>query len=68
VSGDPSSSRPSSSRTPVGVKYPRYCGSPVTTQNSGYDRFPLVSNGWGTIHPIQDKAQLLHAEEGGPPT
>jgi hypothetical protein len=52
----------------VGVKYPGYRGSPVTTQNFGYDRFPPAVNDWGTIHPIPDKAPPIQAEEEGLPT
>jgi hypothetical protein len=44
------------SEATVGVKYPRYHGLSVTAQYSTYDRFPLVANGSGTIHPIPDKA------------
>jgi hypothetical protein len=33
-----------------GVWYPGYRGSLVITQNSGYDRFPLATNNWGTIY------------------
>jgi hypothetical protein len=34
-------------RERVRVQYPGYHGSLVTTQNSGYDWFPSVTNGWG---------------------
>jgi hypothetical protein len=47
---------------------PGTTGSPVTTQNPGYDQFPLVANDWGTIHPIPDMAPPLQAKEEGPPT
>jgi hypothetical protein len=43
----------------VGVKYPGYRKSPVTAQNSTYDRFPPAANGWGTIHLVPDKAPPL---------
>jgi hypothetical protein len=43
----------------VGVKYLGYYGPLIMTQNSGYDRFPPVANGWETIHPIPDKAPPL---------
>ncbi len=36
----------------VGVMYLGYRGLPVTAQNSGYDWFPPMANGWGTIHPV----------------
>jgi hypothetical protein len=36
----------------IEVMYYRYYGPPVTAQHSGYDRFPLATNGWGTIHPV----------------
>jgi hypothetical protein len=52
----------------VGVKYLGYRGSLVMAQNSRYDRFPLVVNGWRTIHPIPDKAPPLQDEEKGPLT
>jgi hypothetical protein len=39
-------------RLDIGIRYPGYRGPPVTAQNSGYDRFPLEVNSWGTIHPI----------------
>jgi hypothetical protein len=38
------------------------------TLNFGYDRFLLAANGWGTIHPIPDKAPPQQAEEEGPST
>jgi hypothetical protein len=31
-----------------------------------YDRFPLATNGWGTIHPMPDKAPPVQAKEGAP--
>jgi hypothetical protein len=34
-------------------------------QNFGYDWFHPAANGWGTIHPIPDKALPLQAEEEG---
>jgi hypothetical protein len=43
----------------VGVLYPRYRWSLVTAQNSGYDRFPPVANGWGTTHSVPDMAPPL---------
>jgi hypothetical protein len=52
----------------VGVKYPDYHRPPITTQNPGYNWFSLAANGWGTIHPVSDKASLHQAEEEGPPT
>jgi hypothetical protein len=52
----------------VRVLYPGYRGSPVMTQNSGYDRFPPAANDWETIHPVSDMAPPLQAEEEGPPT
>jgi hypothetical protein len=52
----------------VRVYYPGYRGPLVTTQNSGYDWFPPVTNGWGTIHPIPDMTLPLLAEEEGPGT
>jgi hypothetical protein len=51
----------------VGVKYPGYHRPPVTTQNSRYDWFPPVANGWGAIHPVPDKALPLQAEVEEPP-
>jgi hypothetical protein len=47
----------------VGVLYSRYHGSPITTQKSGYDRFPPAAHGWGTNHPIPDKASPLLVEK-----
>jgi hypothetical protein len=41
-----------SSGATVGVMYPGFHGPPVMAQNSRYDRFPPVTNGWGTIHVI----------------
>jgi hypothetical protein len=35
-------------------------------QNSEYDRFPPAANGWGTIHPVSDKAPSLQAKVEGP--
>jgi hypothetical protein len=52
----------------VGVKYPRNRGTPVTSQNSGYDQFPLAANILGTIHPIPDKAPPIQAKVEGAPT
>jgi hypothetical protein len=46
------------------AKYPVYYGLLVAAQNSVYDRFPQVANGWGTIHPIPDKTPPLQTEEG----
>jgi hypothetical protein len=37
-------------------KIPQYHRSPITAQNFGYDQFPPVANGWGTIYPIPNKA------------
>jgi hypothetical protein len=34
---------------------------------SRYDRFPLAAYGWGTNHPIMDKAPPLLSEEEGSP-
>jgi hypothetical protein len=51
----------------VGVLYPGYRVSTVTTQESGYDWFPLPENGWGTTHPILGMAPPLLAREEGPP-
>jgi hypothetical protein len=48
--------------------YPGCPRSPVMAQNSGYDWFAPVANGWGTIHPIPDVARPLLAREEGPPT
>jgi hypothetical protein len=45
--------------------YPAYCGSPVTAQQSGYDRFLPVKNDWGTIHHVSDMFPPLLVEEGG---
>jgi hypothetical protein len=50
------------------VLYPGYRGSPVMTQESGYDRFPLGVNSWGTKYPVPDMTPPLLAEEEGPPT
>jgi hypothetical protein len=36
----------------VRVLYPRYRGTPVIAQNSGYDQFPSAANDWVTIHPV----------------
>jgi hypothetical protein len=52
----------------VGVKYPGYRRSLVTTQNYGYDQFPPAANGWGTIHHILDKAPPLQPKGKGLPT
>jgi hypothetical protein len=52
----------------VRALYPGYHELLVTDKNSGYDRLPPAANGWGTIHPIQDMAPPLLAEEEGPPT
>jgi hypothetical protein len=54
--------------TGVGVKYPKYRGSQVMAQNSGYDRLPPTANSWGTILPVSDKAPPLEAKEVGTPT
>jgi hypothetical protein len=43
-------------------------GSPVTSQEIGYDRFPMVANGWGTKHPLPNAVPPLLTEEDGPPT
>jgi hypothetical protein len=43
----------------VEVKYPGYRGLSVMAQNSGYDRFSLVANGWGSTHLVTDKAPSL---------
>jgi hypothetical protein len=51
--------------TCVRVIYPRYRGPLVMDQNSRYDRFPPVENGWGTIHPYQGMAAPLQVEEEG---
>jgi hypothetical protein len=48
----------------IEVKYSEYHRPLVTTQNSGYDRFPPEANGWGFIHPVLDKAPTLQAKEG----
>jgi hypothetical protein len=48
------------------MTYPRYREPPVTVQNSGYDWFPQVGNGWGTTHLIPDEAPPLLAKEEGP--
>jgi hypothetical protein len=48
----------------VGFLYPR---SPVTAKFFGYDRFPPVVNGWGTMHLMLDMALPLQAKEEGPP-
>jgi hypothetical protein len=37
-------------------------------QNSRYNRFPLVTNDWGTMHLIPNMSPPLLAEEEGPPT
>jgi hypothetical protein len=50
----------------VGVLYPGYCGSPVMTQNSRYELFPPVTNCWGTIHLVSDKAPSFWAKAGPP--
>jgi hypothetical protein len=52
----------------VWIWYPGYPWPSVTTQNFGYDQFPPVVNGWGTIQPVLDMAPPLLAEEEGPPT
>jgi hypothetical protein len=52
----------------IEVKYPGYRGSPVTVQYFGYDQFPKVANGWGTIRHVPDMAPPLQDEEEGPPT
>jgi hypothetical protein len=52
---------------PIGAFYPRYREPSVMTQNSRYNRFPLVVNGWGTIHPVPDMAPPLLAKEEGAP-
>jgi hypothetical protein len=52
----------------VGVLYPGYHGSLVTTQKSGYNRFPPVVNDWGIKHHIPDTVPPLLAEDEGPPT
>jgi hypothetical protein len=56
------------SRRVVGVLYPRYHGSPITAQNSDYDRFPPAVNRWGTIHPVPNMTPSLLAKEEGSPT
>jgi hypothetical protein len=50
------------------VLYLGYRRSLVTAKKSGYDRFPLAANNWGTKHPVLDMALPLMAEEEGPPT
>jgi hypothetical protein len=57
-----------SPKSSIGVKYPGNRESPVTAQNSRYDRFSPAANDWGTMHPIPDKAPPFQAEEEGPPT
>jgi hypothetical protein len=52
----------------VRVLYLGYRGLSVTAKNFGYNRFPLTTNGWETIHPIPDMAPPLQVEEEGPPT
>jgi hypothetical protein len=56
------------SRAVVGVLYPEYHGSLVTTHNSGYDRFPPAANGWGTTHSIPNMSPPLLGEGEGTPT
>jgi hypothetical protein len=43
---------PKAHKNLVGVLYPGYHGSPVTTKKSGYDLFPPAANSWGTMHPV----------------
>jgi hypothetical protein len=52
----------------VEVFYLGYRGSPVTTQNSGHDRFPPVANSWGTIRPMPGMSPPLQTEDEGSPT
>jgi hypothetical protein len=56
------------SRRVVGVLYPRYHRSPITAQNSDYDRFPPAVNRWGTTHPVPNMTPPLLAKEEGSPT
>jgi hypothetical protein len=52
----------------VGILYPGYRVSLVTTHKSGYDQFPPAANGWRTIHPIPDMASPHVTEKEGPST
>jgi hypothetical protein len=52
----------------VGVLYPRYRGSRVTAQKSGYDWFTQVTNGWKIMHPVPGMVPPLMVEEVGLPT
>jgi hypothetical protein len=50
------------------VLYPGYHGLLINAHKSGYDRLPLVANGWRTKHPVPDMAPPLLAEEEWLPT
>jgi hypothetical protein len=52
----------------VRVKYPGYRGSSVTTQNLGYNWFPLATNGWEPYTLYKIKPPPLQAEKERPPT
>jgi hypothetical protein len=52
----------------VGVMYPVYRMSPITTKEYVYDRFPPTANDLGTNHPVLDTIPPLLAEEQGSPT
>jgi hypothetical protein len=47
----------------VGVLYPGYRGSLVTTEKSGYDRFTPAANGWRTINIVLDMTPALLTKE-----